>query len=243
MLSRPISILLFLVLALASVSAQNMPDAEYRSYLAHTAAASQALRLYDTAEAKRWLAGAPVKYRGWEWHYINTKVEQSRATFKYPEAVTAIAVSPDGKLAATTSSDKAIRLVDTATGAEVLKIPDEKMTPQSVSFSPDGKRFAAAYSRRAVRVWDVPAGKELLKLQGKGRGITALAFSPDGKMLASCSWKFDAGQEIVGIVEIWDAATGASIKELQYGVKPLRKNEPPRQPKRLPPLLFQGGEL
>ena len=72
-----------------------------------------------------------------------------------------------------------------------------------------------------MRVWDVSGGNELLKLQGKGRGITAIAFSPDGKMLASCSWKFNAKQEIIGIVEIWDAGTGASLKELYYGVKPL----------------------
>jgi WD40 repeat protein len=211
-----------IILFIAStVGAQTKTDTEYRSYLAHIAAASQSLRLYDTAEAKRWLAAAPVKYRGWEWHYLNTRSEQSAATYSNSDSATAIAISPDGRLVATTSTDKTVRILNAVSGVEILNKPDEKMTPQSVVFSPDGKRLAAAYSRHAVRVWDVSGGAELLKLQGKGRGITAIAYSPDGKILASCSWRFNEKQEIIGIVEIWNAETGEPVRELTYGVKPL----------------------
>lgn len=144
---------IFVCLLALSIIAQSKPDPEYRSYLAHIAAASQSLRLYDTAEAKRWLASAPVKYRGWEWHYLNGQSDQSGGTFSNGDAVTAMAIGPGGKLIATTFSDRSVRLLEAATGAEILKKTDEKMIPQSVAFGPDGKCFAAAYSRHAVRVW------------------------------------------------------------------------------------------
>jgi hypothetical protein len=69
------------VLMTGRAEAQNLPqDAEFQSYLAHIAAASSALRLHETAEAKRWLASAPEKYRNWEWRYLNVQAEQSIAT-------------------------------------------------------------------------------------------------------------------------------------------------------------------
>lgn len=217
----PVSIFLVLVLV-AGIVAQNKPDPEYRSYLAHIAAASQSLRLNETAELKRWLAAAPAKYRGWEWRYLSAMAEQSASSFDLKNGgVTSIAISPDGKLIAVTGSDRSVRLVNSATGAEVWNKTDEKIVPQSVAFYPSGRRLAAAYSRHSVKVWDISSGQESLKLQGKGRGITAVAFSPDGRSIAACSWKFDAKQQVTGIVEIWNAETGASIRELEYGVKPL----------------------
>lgn len=41
-------------------------EPDYQSHLAHVAAANASLRLNEAAEAKRWLAAAPEKYRNWE---------------------------------------------------------------------------------------------------------------------------------------------------------------------------------
>ena len=41
----------------AVTEAQTASGPEYGSYLAHVAAANASLRLHETAEAKRWLAG------------------------------------------------------------------------------------------------------------------------------------------------------------------------------------------
>ena len=46
-------------------------DKEYQSYLAHISAANSSLRLNEKKEANRWLKNAPLKYRGWEWNYLN----------------------------------------------------------------------------------------------------------------------------------------------------------------------------
>ena len=225
-MKNPLRLLLVLILAfliLPSRMAHSQStggSVEYQSYLAHIAAASTSLRLHDTAAAKRWLANAPDKYRDWEWHYLNGVAEQSILTFTTGAPVNSLAISPDGKMLAITSSDRLVRILSADKGIELFKKFDESLTPQAVAFSPDGKRLAAAYSRHAVRVWDVASGSELLRLQGKGRGITAIAFSADGKMLASCSWNL-ISQQVTGIVEIWNAESGESLQQLEYGNKPL----------------------
>ena len=214
--------LAFLILPSRIAFTQNARSSlEYQSYLAHIGAAATSLRLHDTAAAKRWLANAPDKYRGWEWHYLNGVAEQSILTFTTSAPVNSLAISPDGKSLAITSGDKLVRILSTDKGTELFKKFDESLTPQAVVFSPNGKRLAAAYSRHAVRVWDIASGSELLRLQGKGRGITAIALSPDGKMLASCSWNLNSRREVTGIVEIWNADSGESLQQLNYGTKPL----------------------
>lgn len=224
------SILLKLVLAVAlfaslfsfAVNAQKpKADVEYSSYLAHIGAASNALQLHETADAKRWLAAAPLKFRNWEWHYLNSLSEQSEAAMTMATgSVNAIAVSPDGRLLLTTSVDKSVRLSDSS-GKEIYKFTDEKFSPQSVAFTADGRHFAAAFSRHTVKIWETATGKEIRTLQGEGKGITAIAFSPDNRSMASASWNVNQQRGVWGIVEIWDFETGESTKKLEYGAKPL----------------------
>jgi hypothetical protein len=84
-LARLLGTLVTLVIVLASNGVcqgqSNAVPPEYQSYLAHIAAAAASLRLNDTAAAKRWLAGAPEKYRHWEWDFLNAQAEQCVAVF------------------------------------------------------------------------------------------------------------------------------------------------------------------
>ncbi|MBK6724335.1 MAG: hypothetical protein IPG58_14045 [Acidobacteria bacterium] len=214
-----------------AISAQN-GSIEYRSYLAHIAAASNALRVNETGEARRWIDAAPVKYRGWEWSFLNAQTSQFSASRTLHTApVTAVPASPDGKLLASASSDRTIKVTDAASGAEVLSFKDEKLAPQSVAFTLDGKRLAAAFSRHTVIVWDVTSKSEIRRFQGQGKGITAVAFSPDGSLVAACSWNVAQPRGVWGIVEIWDAATGESVKATRVWRKAARRHriQPGRQ--------------
>jgi WD40 repeat protein len=202
--------------------AQKGNDFEYRAYVSHVAAASNALQLNETGEAKRWLAATPVKFRNWEWHYLHSLSEESAGITPLSlDSAKAIATSPDGRYILMASGDKSVRLIESISGKQIHQFLDEKISPQNLAFSSDGKYFAAAYSRHTVKLWETETGKEIRTFQGEGKGITAVAFSPDGKSIASSSWNTSQARGVWGIVEIWNTDTGESVKKLQYGVKPI----------------------
>jgi WD40 repeat protein len=121
----------------------------------------------------------------------------------------AIALSPDGRLLASTDISWAksdgtrsfllarerARLWDVATGKEVRRLvvaAAEKiqgypgyLSPLTlVAFTPDGKELLTAGEDRSVRVWDVATGKELRRFGDQSSPVWALAVSPRGNSFA-----------------------------------------------------------
>ena len=66
--------------------------------------------------------------------------------------VARVAFSPDGQRLASASSDKTVKIWDSATGKKLFDLNGHADQVGSVAFSPDGQRLASASADQAVRM-------------------------------------------------------------------------------------------
>jgi eukaryotic-like serine/threonine-protein kinase len=123
-----------------------------------------------------------------------------RATLKgHKKAIERIAFSPDGKMIATASADRLVKLWDVVTGLERASLKGHNDTVSALAFSPDGKLLASGSDDTTVRLWDPRSAQELALLHGHSDWVECVAFSPDGRQLATCSAD--------DTVRLWDVGT------------------------------------
>jgi WD40 repeat protein len=135
----------------------------------------------------------------------------------HSEPVTAVAFSPDGKLLASGSADRTIKVGEVASGK--LKFTLQGQIPEfyqifTIAFSPDGKTLFGAGGGNTethqypIKMWDVASGRELpTSFIGHNSPILTIAFSADGKFLAS------GGED--PFIKIWDVTANREYATLK----------------------------
>ena len=114
----------------------------------------------------------------------------------HTDSVTSVSFSPDGKIIASGSQDKRVRLWSSE-GKLLRTLDGYQDGVTSVSFSRDGKMIASSSKDGVVKLWSRD-GQEIKTWKGHNGSVTNVRFSPDGKMLASTSddntvklWRID----------------------------------------------------
>jgi WD40 repeat protein/class 3 adenylate cyclase len=124
--------------------------------------------------------------------------------FKQSDAVTCVAVSPDGKYIVSGSRDNTIKLWDAANGKEIRTFKGHSNKVTGVGFAPDGKTVLSGSADSTLKLWDAASGKEIRSFNGHEGGVNSVGFSPDGSRIISGSAD--------STLKLWDAASGKEIR-------------------------------
>jgi WD40 repeat protein/serine/threonine protein kinase len=177
-------------------------------YFRRIALAEREIEAGNIGRAEELLEECPEPLHGWEWHFLKRRCREEPLTFRgHPGLVPYVAVSPDGKLVASTSlasgGDGAkggeIRVWERATGKLIHHLHEHAGPVQAV-FHPNGKVLTSAGQDGTIRVWDLATGKEVRHLTlpaGAGNPLP-LSVSPDGRLLV--------GGAAGNALRVWDAA-------------------------------------
>jgi WD40 repeat protein len=196
-------------------------NGDQRYYAATVAAAALSLRLHDVVAVRLWLAEAPDSLRGWEWGYLAAAADRSAASFPATDGtITDLAVHPAGTLLAATGGNEVV-LWEVGSGARVGALTGHTRPVWNARFSPSGDRVATVASDGTLRIWITATRRQEVLAEGVGHGVGAVAWHPDGRRVATVSWKRSPERGVWGVVDVWDARTGANVHHLEHGVKPI----------------------
>lgn len=167
--------------------------------------------------------------------------------FSHGGAVECVALSPDGRLAASGGDDGALRIWDVSTGQALGALMAHQFGVSSVALA---SRFALSGGNdRAVRVWDLRTGSQLRHLE-HADAVTCVAWSPTGESFSGSQdrtllcWNHERGQVLRryeghtagvtglavsrdgrvlvsvgndGTLRVWEAATGRLYGRIELG--------------------------
>ncbi|KAA8491736.1 Vegetative incompatibility protein HET-E-1 [Porphyridium purpureum] len=136
---------------------------------------------------------------------------------EHADKVWTVDFSSVGRLIASGSDDRTIKMWDARSGVCVRTMAGHAHGVYAVRFSPDGRFIASGSWDQTVMVWDAHTGARISTLTGHSDPVWTLDFSPDGKLLTSGSDDRS--------IKIWDLQTCACVGTMtghQHGVYAVR---------------------
>ena len=124
------------------------------------------------------------------WHKnSNEKQKLIDAIAAHKDTISQIKYSPDGKLIASASWDKTIKLWDANTDKLIDTLTGHKDGINSIAFTPDSQTLISGSEDKTIKIWKIADKTKLIKtLVGHTDSIKAVTVSPDGKFIASAGY-------------------------------------------------------
>ncbi|MEV4314224.1 WD40 repeat domain-containing protein [Actinocrispum sp. NPDC049592] len=149
-----------------------------------------------------WQAGETAEARS---ALLSNKADHYRGVMiGHKGPVNSVAISGDGKVAASGGRDGTLRLWDVPNRKQIAVLDDKGMWYRTVSMSADGALLAAASVDNAqVSIWSVPDRKKLFDVRDPA---VDMVLSKDGKVVAV---------NAAGSVSLWDTRTQAQLAKFK----------------------------
>ena len=125
--------------------------------------------------------------------------------------VRGVACSPDGRLAATATSQGQVRLWNMATCTVSRDMPTVRCRVNAVAFSPAGDIVAAACADGSARLYRVDNTAEPERFAAHAGPVFAVTFSPDGRTIATAGAESQVGGAEQGAVRLQPLTQAARL--------------------------------
>jgi WD40 repeat protein/GTPase SAR1 family protein len=122
--------------------------------------------------------------------------------------VRSVAVSPDGKSAASGSEDHTVKIWDLETGKGRATLDKHSGDVNCVAFSPDGAQIFSGSQDGTICQWDSRDGRLMSRWYASKNKVRSLAVLPDGRRIVS------SGATGYINLKLWDVATQKCTSEL-----------------------------
>jgi WD40 repeat protein len=132
----------------------------------------------------------------------------------HSDSVLGVAVSADGRIAVSASSDKTLKVWDLETGREMRTLEGHSDRVRGVAVTTDSRRAVSASDDKTLKVWDLNAGRELCTLKGHSNSVNGVAVSRDGRLAVSASSD--------KTLKVWDLETELELRTLKGHSAPVR---------------------
>jgi WD40 repeat protein len=129
-------------------------------------------------------------------------VGEARCFRGHDDAVTAVALAPDGRTFLSASADRTVRIWHVNRGNAVRVLPKYDAPVTCVTFAAHDPRFLTGTQDGVLQIWSTDRDEPLQRFQVRGgAGIQEAIFAPDGRRILSrggdgsiCLWDMERGE-------------------------------------------------
>jgi WD40 repeat protein len=123
-------------------------------------------------------------------------------------SVNSVAVSPDGRWAASGSGDSTVKIWDLETGKRLASLKGHSNSVCCVAFGPNGTRMFSCSIDTTICQWDSRDGRLMSRWSASKDYVYSLAVLPEGRRIVS------GGADDDPTLKLWDVATQECFSEL-----------------------------